>query len=312
MTERPEKPKILGPKPTIASKPKHVPPVNLKTPKSNVERFSAHFSVDSYQRPSYYDQTDKNGAKAPNSPSTVCCSILSQTANDCCGVIQAKKELNGGKTLTKNESLDSNSSDSGGFKDFVQLELPSETKTHQRKISQPEFKTTTPHTHHRQASQPEQTFQKPSAQVLASFLPPAVPEPSFPKPGKLNMVAQTSQMLFERAEERPKPKPLLISQGQFQQSTKKLEELLSQRLAADKLTRLNPTCLLDGESSTDIEQKMLVQKQIQQKLQVDLKQTVKQIQEIQSIEYRLPQNRKWNESNRSQPAIGLKHTPKAR
>lgn len=85
----------------------------------------------------------------------------------------------------------------------------------------------------------------------------------------------------------------MISQGQFQQSHKKIEEMLAQRLERDRLGRKQ--CLVDGEASQEIELKMVVQKQIQQKLQADLQRTVKQIQEKQSIELRLPQNRKWSE-----------------
>lgn len=273
--------------------------------------------------------------KAPNSPSTVCCSILSNAATDCCGIINNpnKKELNG-KTMTKVDSVDSNSSDSGGFKDFVQLDVAqksqnensgNQTQTHQRMASQGEFLPKDREvrlSHQRKSSQPEflfhesrQSLPQPkqtyvaNAQALAQFLPqeqrtynPAC----FDRPddsgrhhpvGKIN-VAQTSQMFLEKSEEKAsnqKPRPQLIPHSQFQQSTKKIEELLSQRYDKERNARKGQSCLVDGESSLDVEQKMSVQKQIQQKLQADLQQTVKQIQEIQSIELRLPQNRKWTE-----------------
>ncbi|GJQ79378.1 hypothetical protein Trydic_g16237 [Trypoxylus dichotomus] len=443
LNEKSEKPKILGPKPNIATKPKHVPPVNLvkgqkinrdDVSKTNLPRQtnanndfrhqqkempkemqipmdksiaekiydkravtgSAGTIAESFQsyihiqRPtnfpcsiadtygdsnqdyekhsvsyseytSYYsEKCDKykttceshkpdDNHKQPASPSTVCCSILSNTSSDCCGIIvnAAKKELNG-KTLTKVESTDSNSSDSGGFKDFVQLDLTKPTNqiiSHQRKISQPEFLEKSdyvkPYTHQRNSSQPDyisseirqplittkQVFVA-NAQALAQYLPQTEhkflcktnsgsterSEDIRQVVPKLN-VAQVSQMFNEKTDENKahsKPRPQIISQSQFQQSTKKIEELLSQRLEKEKLARKGQNCLIDGEASQDIEHKMVIQKQIQQKLHADLQQTVKQIQEIQSLELRLPQNRRWNESNRSQPAIGLKHTPKSR
>ncbi|KAJ8976781.1 hypothetical protein NQ317_009700 [Molorchus minor] len=138
--------------------------------------------------------------KAPQSPSTVCCSILSNATQDCCGIINVnKKDLNS-KSMTKIDSVDSNSSDSGGFKDFVQLDLskklsPDNDKKsgphqlHQRKISQPDYldKNITenrPTGHQRKSSQPDymspevrQSFAQnkqnfvANAQALASFLP---------------------------------------------------------------------------------------------------------------------------------------------
>lgn len=272
--------------------------------------------------------------KAPSSPSTVCCSILSNAATDCCGIINNpnKKELNG-KTMTKVDSVDSNSSDSGGFKDFVQLDVAQKMQTenngnqqsqthqrmasqgellpkdrevrvsHQRKSSQPEFS----YQENRQSQQqPKQTYVV-NAQALAQFLPQEqrTYKSSFDRPddssnrqhpvGKIN-IAQTSQLFLEKSEDKTqKPRPQLIPHSQFQQSTKKIEELLSQRYEKERSARKGQSCLVDGESSLDVEQKMFVQKQIQQKLQADLQQTVKQIQEIQSIELRLPQNRKWTE-----------------
>lgn len=373
-----DKPKILGPKPTIASKPKHLPPVrrisrdetpkipplpkqkelhNETKPKPQMERKTEKFSsytenetFQSYILPSMssnsqeqqtktvdvychnekcdkfrvYDSQAMVQHKTPTSPSTVCCSILSSATTDCCGIIPTyKKELNG-KTMSKMESVDSNSSDSGGFKDFVQLDLTKENnhresfKMHQRNISHPEFQDQQK-THQRYGSQPDykspevrQSYNQnkqhfvANAQALAQYLPLTEQKMYQSKPNisldrtddtanirqhitKFN-VAQT-----EKTENKMKPRPNLLCHGQFQQSTKKLEELLSQRLEREKVGWKGQNCLHDGESSQDVEQKMLVQKQIQQKLQADLQQTVKQIQEIQSIELRLPQNRKWNE-----------------
>nr|CAH7717306.1 unnamed protein product [Callosobruchus chinensis] len=231
-----------------------------------------------------------------------------------------------GKSIAKIDSLDSNSSDSGGFKDFVQLDLSKPTSpeaekqpNHRRKASQPEFFDSKLYSHQRKTSQPEvrQTFTqnkhqqlKANAQALEQFLPQ--------KEQKLLHEEDFRQQLSkfsinQKTEEQPRPmKKPILTQGQFQQSTKKLEELLAQRLEKEKAVKKGQSCVVDGESSQDIEQKMSIQRQIHQKLHADLQQTVKQIQEIQSIELRLPQNRKWNESSRSQPAIGLKHTPKSR
>lgn len=300
-----------------------------------------------YNECTYTEKCDKfssfhapNQNKTPSSPSTVCCSILSNASTDCCGIITNpnKKELNG-KTIAKIDSVDSNSSDSGGFKDFIQLDLTktiekcerkleqsfesNQIPTHQRKISQPEFLDNSSSkrdliNHQRKSSQPDfllqdkrqsQNKQPPvaNAQALAHFLPQEKSLKSMRNEraddinrqscGKLN-VAQASQMFLEKTEEKkftPKPKPHLISSTQFLQSTRKLEELLSQRYDSEKITRKGQSCLLDGELCEDVEQKINVQKQIQQKLQADLKQTVKHIQEIQSIDLRLPQNRKWSE-----------------
>ncbi|XP_074027893.1 ras-GEF domain-containing family member 1B-A isoform X2 [Leptinotarsa decemlineata] len=290
--------------------------------------------------------------KTPHSPSTVCCSILSNATTDCCGMINLNKKELAEKTMTKIDSLDSNSSDSGGFKDFVQFDINKKLspekdmkleshQTHMRKVSQPEYiqkkiPDSKPYCHQRMPSQPDymsaevrQSFAQnksnyvANAQALAQFLPQTEQ--------KLLQHKQQQQLNKERAEEdfrqqiakfsvtpnqstdesKKPPKPVM-KHGQFQESTKKIEELLSQRLEKDKILKRGQSCLVEGESSQDVEQKMMVQKQIQQKLQADLQQTVKHIQEIQSIELRLPQNRKWTESNRSQPAIGLKHTPKSR
>lgn len=377
---KPEKPKILGPKPTIANKPKFIPPVNLKLQPQQQQQQQHqlhHYQQQSSTQPhpaqkrppmkcedvSYHQQQaqfhhqlqhDKVHSviqrpcsfnqdcikKAPNSPSTVCCSILSNTAQDCCGVI---KDLNG-KQLCKNESLDSNSSDSGGFKDFIQLDLTKDVpKHHQRQISQPDFNKlliAPQGTHQRKTSDYSYNYEKQSiatnvqhqqqqqsqhhaphynqhqplrqskpyvanAQALTPYLNQTqdkllkidstdgemLPPPPPRQINKLNL-AQASQLFSEKTDVKPKQPAPLISQGQFQQSTKKLEEMLSQRIGGP--IKKGPTCLIEGESS-DTEQKLLVQKQFQQKLQADLQQTVKHIQEKQSIEYRLPQNRKWNE-----------------
>lgn len=74
-----------------------------------------------------------------------------------------------------------------------------------------------------------------------------------------------------------------------------MEELFSQRLERDKALKKGGSCLVENENKRDIEEKMQVQKQFQQKLQADIQQTVKHIQEIQNTELRLPQNRKWTE-----------------
>ncbi|CAH1975571.1 unnamed protein product [Acanthoscelides obtectus] len=238
-------------------------------------------------------------------------------------MINVNNKAFAGKSITKIDSLDSNSSDSGGFKDFVQLDLnkppspePEKPPNHRRKASQPDFFDSKLYSHQRKASQPEvrHTFKhqqlKANAQALEQFLPQ--------KEQKLLHEEEFRQQMSklsvnQKTEDQPRPmKKPILAQGQFQQSTKKLEELLAQRLEKEKAVKKGQSCVVDGESSGDTEQKMIVQRQIHQKLHADLQQTVKQIQEIQSIELRLPQNRKWNESSRSQPAIGLKHTPKSR
>lgn len=114
-------------------------------------------------------------------------------------------------------------------------------------------------------------------------------------------VAQSSQLFMEKTEQARSSSSVpskskassVIPQSQFQQSHKKIEEMLAQRLEREKMGRKG--CLVDGEVNQDIELKMVVQKHIQQKLQADLQKTVKQIQEKQSIELRLPQNRRWTE-----------------
>ncbi|KAG5891695.1 hypothetical protein JTB14_021165 [Gonioctena quinquepunctata] len=291
--------------------------------------------------------------KTPHSPSTVCCSILSNATTDCCRMININKKEMAGKPIAKIDSLDSNSSDSGGFKDFVQIDVtkkPSpdkETKlephqTHIRKVSQPEYfqkkPDLKPYCHQRMPSQPDYMSAEvrqsiaqnksnfvANAQALAQFLPQTEQKLLQHKQQQLQQQQQNKEradedfrqqiarfsMTSNQQTDEAKSKPLNQA-SQFQQSTKKIEELLAQRLEKDKILRKGQSCLVEGESSQDVEQKMMVQKQIQQKLQADLQQTVKHIQEIQSIELRLPQNRKWTESNRSQPAIGLKHTPKSR
>lgn len=246
-------------------------------------------------------QKQEEATKAPNSPSTVCCSILSNASADCCGVIPNKKELSG-KSITKVDSVDSNSSDSGGFKDFVQLDVAQQKQSEEKEASQ------------RRPSQSDYSYRQsakpnvPNAQALAQYLPQQDERTYKPITfdrtdecgrlvGKLN-VAQTSQLFLEKTEERNQPqknRPQIIPPTQFQQSSKRIEELLSQRYDKERAARRGQSALVDGESSQDVEEKMMVQKQIQQKLQADLQQTVKQIQEIQSIELRLPQNRKWSE-----------------
>lgn len=159
-----EKPKICRPKPSIAAKPKYVPPVNLKViPKCDLripsegKRFSepidarlaqpkpegASVKMTTIRPKNGFEVVNGEKNHAPNSPSTICCSILSNSS-DCCNLIGNKKDLDS-KSMTKIDSLDSNSSDSGGFRDFIQPEivkkLPEERKLegHIRMFSQPEF-----------------------------------------------------------------------------------------------------------------------------------------------------------------------------
>lgn len=249
--------------------------------------------------------------KAPHSPSTVCCSILSNATTDCCGIINVNKKDFGVKTITKIDSVDSNSSDSGGFKDFVQLdlkknspiekqELPTDLIAHHQKkpslsdFAAPEVRyTTVPHIKTSIAN----------AQALAPFLPQTEQKILQHKHQQaLNrQESDFGQQFFNvnttsyQKTEEIRPKPSKLAQSQFRESTKKIEELLSQRLEREKNTKKAQNCVVDGEYSQNVEQKMKIQKQFQQKLQADLQQTVKQIQEIQSIELRLPQNRKWTD-----------------
>ncbi|XP_050312451.1 ras-GEF domain-containing family member 1B-like isoform X1 [Anthonomus grandis grandis] len=325
MQER-ERPKI-APKPIIATKPKFVPPVKLQQkvpqgpppppepqrrtscggeiPKRVQSKFDPGggakvFFAQSDKEPLYHQhkKTLEVNQKPPNSPSTVCCSILSNAAHDCYGIINSN-----GKKLTKLDSVDSASSDSGGFKDFHYH--------HQRKISQPDFLTETkPSGHQRKTSQPNFDNNKPkyvpNAQALAQFLP---------QTEQKIFMHQQQKVIQQQVEEGRKPKPIL-SHGNIQESTKKLEELLAQRLEKERMLMMTEKKKMvesaggeeGGGGGGTAEQKV---RQMHQKLHQDLEQTVKQIQEMQSTEYRLPQNRKW-ESNRSQPAIGLKHTPKSR
>lgn len=97
------------------------------------------------------------------------------------------------------------------------------------------------------------------------------------------------------AQQPQQPVKPLIAHGQFQQNTKKLEELLAQRVEKDKQLKLRKSGVLsgEGENPAEIEQQINVQKQIQQKLQGDLKQQMQQIQELKSLELRLPQNLPW-------------------
>lgn len=358
--KNPEKPKITRPKPTIASKPKYIPPVNLKvTPKADTHLRTSTNGKDAFltQHGNIYvkniDFSDKcplekyipqhqsfksssheipvgaraTGVKineidrkfeklsvvAPNSPSTVCCSILSNSAGDCCGIMGHKKELTS-KSMTKIDSLDSNSSDSGGFKEFIQLESVKKISfdmengkyerkfDHQRKFSQPDFleksvseraKTLSQSFCERKAMSESEDNRRP----LKTEIPPIGRLPK--QPVVQNFTDKTDDKLA------PKPKaPVIASsnQGQFKQSKKHLEELLAQRLENEKQRQKKLGMSgLGGDTGhqQDFEQQMAVQKQFQQKLQADLKQTVKQIQEIQSIELRLPQNRSWNVSSLS-------------
>lgn len=363
-----EKPKITRPKPTIPSKPKYIPPVNLKvTPKTDShlrpstngkDAFLEHKIRDniyvknidfgdkcppettenakfiqhqSFKNPSHDLQIGgsearlriKNGHEiatnvkvseiekkfekfstvAPNSPSTVCCSILSNSsAADCCGIMGQKKEMTS-KSMTKIDSLDSNSSDSGGFKDFIQIEsvkrLPDfeakferKFEGHQRKFSQPDFleksvseraKSLTQSFSERKSTSESDDTRKPKTEI--GRLP------------KQNLVQTLAPSFTDKTEDISKnfQKPPVINQGQFKQSKKHLEELLAQRLESEKQRQKKINLTAGGDSSKhDFEQQMAVQKQFQQKLQADLNKTVKQIQEIQSTELRLPQNRSWD------------------
>lgn len=146
-----KKPEIR-PKPQIASKPKFVPPVNLKViPKSDLrisenQNFgnSSKIGVSHNKgsiRPKNGVELSKN--QAPNSPSTICCSILSNSS-DCCNIMGHKKEFD--NKISKIDSLDSNSSDSGGFRDFIQPEVVKKLPEVERKIdghtrnfSQPDY-----------------------------------------------------------------------------------------------------------------------------------------------------------------------------
>lgn len=373
---RAEKPKI-GPKPVIATKPKHIPPVRTQrlirddnarrtsepraihakpvpkegrpadyrevyvsqketaTTKTHTisetylgnKQIETNIKYDEYTSSfisekcdkfsTSYDMYKKVEEKAPSSPSTVCCSILSNATTDCCGIINVNKNKELCGKMTKIDSLDSNSSDSGGFKDFVQLDLTknlsldTHEKTHQRQVSQPDLRPVEPkpatYTHQRNASQTNQDFRQSkqtfntvaNAQALVQFLPQTERRMLEHKQDVVDgaafrqHIAKFNKSSAGAEDVKAKPKPV-IAHGQFQQSTKKLEELFSQRLEKDKVA-LRKGGVVDGQSSQDVEQKMMVQKQIHQKLQADLQQTVKQIQEYQSIELRLPQNRKWNE-----------------
>lgn len=282
--ETSEKPKITRPKPQIASKPKYVPPVNLKViPKSDL-RIPSNPKCESIPQSSKFQGVKINSVRpkngAPNSPSTICCSILSNTS-DCCNI--GKKDLES-KSMSKIDSMDSNSSDSGGFRDFIQPEvvkkLPDERKIegHIRKFSQPEFlersvaeraKSLTQNFHERKSSEHINEEVRKLPPRLANFNP-------YPN----------------QNEDKPKPKPIIIP-GQIKQTTKKLEEVLAHRMEIEKKVHRRGASCHDNEQK--YEEKMNIQKEIQQKIQADLKQTVKQIQEIQSIELRLPQNRNWDD-----------------
>lgn len=348
-----DKPKLSRPKPVIASKPKHVPPVNLKViPKQDL-RIPANGKeqrrVDEMPRTQAYPKESgesrrpepqrhqsckpqgamikvstrprnghdefktkkdfSNGEKmhtgAPNSPSTVCCSILSNTS-DCCNIM-GKKEMES-KSMTKIDSLDSNSSDSGGFRDFIQLEtvkkLPIETENgkperkfdgHIRKFSQPEFLEKSVAERAKTLSQ--SLCERKSTEHVYQHR--RDDSDDFRKLSKQNLVQHLTPIYTDKTDDTKnvKVKPLLINQGQFKQSTKKLEEVLAHRLEMDKQRhRRGASCHeTDSVNQGQFEQQMNIQKEFQQKLQADLKQTVKQIQEIQSIELRLPQNRSWDE-----------------
>lgn len=248
-----DKPKFSGPKPIVPSKPKYVPPVNLKTQKlqpqnviqgiqrppipsnapdigkppiktTSQETYYSTFKesyivqenvptskskILTYTRCddfSNFKEKSTNSSKqestkvinqdliqkTPSSPSTVCCSILPNAAGDCCGTLNLnKKDVKCSELMTKVDSLDSNSSDSGGFKDFIQPSIPSmcsavpDTKrkelktTHERKASQPELlekkaSERRNQTHQRQTSQPDLTYHEPR-QACVQNKPTVVP-----------------------------------------------------------------------------------------------------------------------------------------
>lgn len=379
-----DKPKISRPKPTIASKPKYIPPVNLKvTPKTDSphsrtaangkdafgeqqksrdtanlyvknidygpekERAGSEnvkfiptqhqsFKTSSHEAPvgpsdvrgrvkngrdtganvrvsEITRNSEKLSSGAPNSPSTVCCSILSNSASDCCGIMGNKKEITS-KSMTKIDSLDSNSSDSGGFKDFIQLDslkkLPLDAENgkyerkyegHQRKFSQPEFLEKSVS---ERAKTLSQSFcdRKSTSEIDDNRKLPKTEIGRLPMKQQQSLVQNitpTPSFNNDKTDDsKNKQKPQIISHGQFKQSTKMLEEILAQRLEKEKQRQKKAGMSSHGEgdnmTSQQYEQQMAVQKQIQQKLHADLKQTVKQIQEIQSIELRLPQNKSWD------------------
>lgn len=297
-----EKPKISRPKPTIASKPKYIPPVNLKViPKSDLRlpcnktseptdtRIPQSSKIQgptvkiSSIRPKNGFEPPKNNA--PNSPSTICCSILSNSS-DCCNIIGNKKDMES-KSMSKIDSLDSNSSDSGGFRDFIQPEivkkLPEERKIegHIRKFSQPEF------------------LEK-SVAERAKCLSQSLSERNKSNEHLNEEIRRLPHKLIqfnpfqEKNDDKPKMKPIIIP-GQIKQTTKKLEEVLAQRMEIEKKIHRRGASCHENEAQGHFEQQMNIQKEIQQKIQADLKQTVKHIQEIQSIELRLPQNRTWDD-----------------
>lgn len=222
-------------------------------------------------------KTEKIGA--PNSPSTVCCSILSNTS-DCCNLMGKQKKEIDSKSMSKIDSLDSNSSDSGGFREFIQLDkklsLEPDKKPerkydgHIRKFSQPEFL--------------DKTIAE-KTKVLSQCL----------------CERKSSEHIFKEEEKRQiiyqdkKSLPHLITQTQFKQNTKKLEEMLAQRLDSENQKHKRAASCHESETSSQYEQQMKIQKDFQHKLKADLQQTVKHIQEIQSTELRLPQNRSWND-----------------
>lgn len=357
-----EKPKITRPKPTIASKPKYIPPVNLKvTPKADTHLRTSTNGKDAFltqhgniyvknidfsdkcpestkyipQHQSFKSSShdtpvgacearsrttgvkineierkfEKLSAVAPNSPSTVCCSILSNSsAADCCGIMGQKKEMTS-KSMTKIDSLDSNSSDSGGFKDFIQLDSVKKISfdmengkferkiDHQRKFSQPDFLEKSVS---ERAKTLSQSFceRKAMSESEDNRRPLKTEIPVIGRLPRQNVVQNFTDKTDEKIPNKPKA-PVIAStnQGQFKQSKKHLEELLAQRIENEKQRQKKLGMSgVGGDSANpqDFEQQMAVQKQFQQKLQADIKQTVKQIQEIQSIELRLPQNRSWD------------------
>lgn len=105
---------------------------------------------------------------------------------------------------------------------------------------------------------------------------------------------QFNQFNQEKIDDKPRLKPM-VNTGQIKQTTEKLEEVFAHRMEIEKKVHRRGASCHESDSQGHFEQQMNIQKEIQQKIQADLKQTVKQIQEIQSIELRLPQNRSWDE-----------------
>ncbi|XP_018331886.1 ras-GEF domain-containing family member 1B-A isoform X1 [Agrilus planipennis] len=311
---------------------------------SKCQHFQTTKTNNSYK---HYDERNdqfSSSKESSSSPSTVCCSILSNVSNDCCG-ITGIKENKTCKSVVKVESIDSNSSDSGGFNEFLQREAllklkhdqQQKTQLGKRIPSQPdctiknnnEFNQFKQFGHQRKFSQPEYPLKElkkpgpvPTAQALEQFLLKPEQRHCLSKKSDEDISksnsARSSSIYFEKNEDvgqissqiKRTVGQKLYKQSRYEQSTKKLEELLLQRLEKEEMVAKSQNCMTTGYIAEDIDEKMMVQKQIHQKLQADLQRTVKQIQEIKSIELRLPQNKKWSEGDKSQHPAGLNQKPK--